>query len=224
MITKYKYVFLIVVFAVFGLNFVNAQEQEEESKKDNEKLYRQLEFFNLRGTNAVDMAVGASLITGDFPQPEADIYFKIGYKRFITEQIGISFTYNKYNLAFNDTFHQGFMSFDLNLEYLISPYTSISPFIYGGYGYNADNDFETTGAKVQGGLGIEFVPFEKVGIKLFGEYNYVMSNEANPIIMEESNISFFRAGIGVNLYFGGGKKKEKLLEEVDTVIKSNYIK
>lgn len=224
MITKYKYVFLIVVLTVFGLSFVNAQEQKEKGEKDNEKLYRQLEFYNLRGTNSVDMAAGASLITGDFPQPEVDIYFRIGYKRFITEQVGISLTFNRYNLAFNDTFYQGFMSFDLNLEYLISPYSNFSPFIFGGYGYNADNDFETTGAKVQVGLGIEFVPLDKVGVRIFGEYNYVMSNETNPIIMEETNISFFRAGIGVNLYFGGGKKKEKILDEVDTVIKSNYIK
>ena len=224
MITKYKYAFIIIVFTISGLNFVNAQVQNEEKKKDNQKLYRQLGFYDLRGTNAVDAAFGASLITGDFPEPEVEVYFKIGYKRFITEQLGVSFTYNKYNLAFNDMFHQGFMSFDLNLEYFVSPYNNVSPFIYGGYGYNADNDFETTGAKVQGGLGVEFIVVDKVGLKLFGEYNYVMSNEANPIVIEETSISFFRVGIGANFYFGGEKKKEQLLDEVDTVIKSNYIK
>lgn len=224
MITKSKYTFLIIVLIIFGLNFVNGQEQNEENKKDNEKLYKQLNFYNLRGTNAVDLALGTSLITGDFPEPKPEFYFRIGYKRFISEQFGIGFTYNKYNLAYSDTYYQGFMSFDLNLEYLISPYTNISPFVYGGYGYNADNDFETTGAKVQGGLGVEFIIVDKVGLKLFGEYNYVMSNESNPIIMEETDLGFFRIGLGANFYFGGTKKKERLLEEVDTVIKSNYIK
>ena len=120
-------------------------------------------------------------------------------------------------------FNEGFMSFDLNLEYLMSPYNSISPFIYAGYGYNAANYFENRGAKAQGGLGIEIIVAEKIGVKLFGEYNYVIFNETNTILLEE-NISLFRLGIGVNLYFGGKKKKEGLLEKLDTVIKSNSIK
>jgi curli production assembly/transport component CsgG len=223
MMIRYKYVFLIVVLSVFGLSCVNAQKQNEDSSKDNERLYQKLEFYDLRGTNAIDASVGGSLLSGDFTQPELEIYFRTGYKRFITEHLGISFTYNKYNLAFDDMFNEGFMSFDLNLEYLISPFNSVSPFVYGGYGYNAANRFESTGAKAQGGLGIEFIVAEKLGVKLFGEYNYVISNEANPIILDENNISLFRFGIGVHLYFGGKKKKEILLEQVDTVIKSNYI-
>lgn len=223
MITKYKHVFLLVLFSVFALSFVNAQEQIEDNSQDNEKLYEKLEFYDLRGTNAIDAAVGGSLLSGDFPKPELEIYLRIGYKRFITQHLGISFTYNKYNLAFDDMFNEGFMSFDLNLEYLMSPYNSISPFIYAGYGYNAANYFENRGAKAQGGLGIEIIVAEKIGVKLFGEYNYVIFNETNTILLEE-NISLFRLGIGVNLYFGGKKKKEGLLEKLDTVIKSNSIK
>ena len=48
--------------------------------------------------------------------------------------------------------------------------------------------------------------------------------EESPIIQEENNISFLRLGLGLNLYFGGQKAKDKLLEDVDTVIKSNTIK
>ena len=55
-------------------------------------------------------------------------------------------------------------------------------------------------------------------------FNYVFSKEESPIIQEENNISFLRLGLGLNLYFGGQKAKDKLLEDVDTVIKSNTIK
>ncbi|WP_299113100.1 outer membrane beta-barrel protein [uncultured Winogradskyella sp.] len=222
MIIKYKCVFLLVVFTIFGLSFVNAQE--EESSNDNKLKYRKLEFYNLRGTNTIDAAIGSSLLSGDFTKPEFEIYSRLGYKRFVTEHLAISFTYNKYNLAFNDEYNEGFMSFDLNLEYLITPFNSISPYVYGGYGYNAANYFENTGAKIQGGAGIEFIVIEKVGVKLFGEYNFVFSNETNPIIQEENNINFFRAGVGIHFYFGGKKKRERLLEEVETVIQSNIIK
>lgn len=224
MIIKYKHVFLIVLLTILGLSFVNAQEQEQEKSDVNEKLYKKIQFYDLRGTNAVDFAVGASLISGGLPNPESELYFRLGYKRHVTEHLGISFSYNKYNLAFNEIYNEGFMSFDLNLEYFMSPYTNVSPFVYGGYGYNAANYFENTGAKVQGGLGIEFIVAEKLGVKLFGEYNHVFSDEANPIILGENSISLLRVGVGIHLYFGGKKKRERLLEEVETVIQSNYIK
>ncbi|MBV7268443.1 outer membrane beta-barrel protein [Winogradskyella sp. WHY3] len=221
MIIKYKYILLTTLLTVFLLNSTYAQDENGETNK---KLYKKIEFYDLRGTNAADMAIGTALITGDFPQPELGIYFRLGYKRHVTEHFGISLTFNRYNLAFDETFHEGFMSFDLNLEYLINPYHNISPFIYGGYGYNADTSFETTAAKAQGGLGIEFIVLEKFGVKLFGEYNYVFSDESNPIIQAESNIGFIRMGLGLNFYFGGNKRKQKLLDSIETIINSNLIK
>jgi curli production assembly/transport component CsgG len=220
---KLKFVLLLLTISTFGLTNLNAQEYLE-SNQDNKRLYQKLGFYDFRGTNSVDIAIGSSLITGDFPEPEYEIYFRLGYKRFITEHLGASITYNKYNFAFNETFNEGFLSFDFNLEYLMSPFNNISPYVYGGYGYNASSDFETTGPKVQGGLGVEFIVVKQVGIKIFGEYNYVFSKEESPIIQEENSISFLRLGLGLNLYFGGQKAKDKLLEDVDTVIKSNTIK
>lgn len=223
MFIKLKFVLLLLTFSTFGLTNLNAQE-DLESNQDNERLYQKLGFYDFRGSNSVDIAVGSSLITGDFPEPEFEIYFRLGYKRFITEHLGASITFNKYNIAFNETFNEGFLSFDFNLEYLMAPFNRISPYVYAGYGYNAYSDFETTGPKVQGGLGVEFIVVKQVGVKVFGEYNYGFSKETSPIIQDENNISFLRLGLGLNLYFGGQKAKDKLLEDVDTVIKSNTIK
>lgn len=219
-----KKIFLaILVFSIFGSIKLNAQE-DIESNALNEKLYQKLAFYELRGTNSIDVAAGTALIGGDFPEPEFDLFLRLGYKRHITEHLGVSFTFNKYNLAFDDTFNEGFLSFDFNLEYLLSPFNNVTPYFFAGYGYNAANYFETTGPKVQGGFGLEFIVVERVGVKLFGEYNYVFSKEASPIIQNENSISFLRIGLGVNLYFGGQKTKDKLMEEVDTVIKTNTIK
>lgn len=222
MITKHIRFLLSAVVVVLSIGNVSSQEEEASSR--NKELYRQLEFYNLRGTNALDAVVGSSLISGGFSEPKFETYFRIGYKRHVTEELNINITFNKYNLAFGEDYFQGFMSFDLNLEYLISPYSNISPFIFGGYGYNASNYFEDTGAKVQGGLGIEFIVVEKLGVKLFGDYNLVFSKEEDPLIVGESDISFVRVGMGINFYFGGERKKQRLLEEIDTVIKSNLIK
>ena len=136
-----------------------------------------MSFFDYRGTNAIDIAIGTSIMNGDLPDPEFESYFKIGYKRHITNYLNINLTYNKYNLAFKDVYNEGFMSFDLNLELLFSPYKAFSPFISAGYGYNAANYFETTSDKVQAAAGFEFIVVDGVGLKLFGEYNYSFSDE-----------------------------------------------
>lgn len=221
MITKSKHLIIGVFLSVLSIYNICAQEKKSD---DNKELYNKLAFFELRGTNAIDAAIGTSVINGDFPDPEFEIYFRIGYKRFITNHLNINFTYNKYNLAFRDTYNEGFMSFDLNLEYLFSPYKDFSPFIHAGYGYNAANYFESTTTKAQGALGVEYVAMDGVGIKLFAEYNYTFSDELDGLIAGESDDAFFRIGFGVNLYFGGNKRKQKLLSQIDTVIQSNLVK
>jgi len=222
-IAKNQLLLILVIFSLFGY----AQEdksQEQRNQQDSENLFRKLEFYDLRGTNAIDTGAGISLINNDYPEPEVEFYFRIGYKYHVTEHFDINLTFNRYNLAFNDTFNESFMSFDLNLEYLINPFKRFSPFLYGGYGYNADSDFESTQTKVQAGLGIEFIVIEGVGIKLFGEYNYALSNELEGLIVPNNDESFLRAGVGLNFYFGGNKRKERLLNSMDTVINSNLIK
>ncbi len=115
MITKSIHLTIGVLLVVFSLNFICAQETNSE---DNKKRFNRLAFFDYRGTNAIDVAIGMSIINGDIPNPEFGIYFKIGYQRHLTDYL----TYNKYNVAFKDVSNEGFMSLGLNLEYLFSPY------------------------------------------------------------------------------------------------------
>ena len=60
-----------------------------------------------------------------------------------------------------------------------------------------------------------------LGLKLFSDYNYVLSNEMEGLILPENDESFLRIGLGVNLYLGGNKRKEQILNQIDTVINSN---
>jgi hypothetical protein len=220
MTSKFKYLVTGVLLAVFSLNAIYAQETKS---KDNKKMFDRLTFFDLRGTNAIDAAIGTSVINGDYLDPEFAVYFKIGYKRHITNHLNINLTYNKYNIAYKDLFNEGFMSFDLNLEFLFSPYSEFSPFIQVGYGYNAANYFENTSTKAQGTFGIEYILMDALGVKLFGEYNYMFSDELDGLIAGESDDVLYRIGFGVNLYFGGNKRKQKLLSKLNTVIQSNLV-
>ncbi len=219
--TKFKHLMIGAFLVVFCVNSIYAQDQSFE---DNKKLYSKLVFFDYRGTNAIDVAVGSSVINGDFQDPLFEIYFKIGYKRFLTEHINIGFAYNKYNIAYKDVYNEGFMSFDVNVEYIFLPYERFTPFIYAGAGYNSANYFENTSTKIQGALGIEYIVSEKVGLRLFGEYNHNMGDELDGLIAGQSDDVLYRMGIGVNFYFGGNKRKQKMLSDINTVIQSNLVK
>ena len=226
MIIANKNQFLTIIFIFLSLCFVSAQEesaQQEQTVLSNKKLNRELEFLTLRGTHVVDAVVGSSMILGDYPDSEFDLFLRVGYKYHINSNLDINLSYNKYNIALDENTNLGFMSFDLNLEYLVIPYSEFTPFVFGGYGYNASNYFEETHTKVQFGLGLEYIVMEGLGIKLFGDYNFVLSNEEEGLILPDNDESFLRVGLGVNLYFGGKKRKEQILENIDTVINSNLI-
>jgi curli production assembly/transport component CsgG len=184
---------------------------------------KKVQFYELRGNNAVDIGAGTSVINGDLVDPKFEIYFHVGYKRYIVPHLNINVSYNKFNLAYVDVYNEGFMSFDLNLESTLFPHNKISPFIFAGGGYNASNDFDHTAIKLQGGGGVEYILVEGLGLKFYADYNYVMSDELDGLIAGASDDTYFRIGLGLNYYFGGEKKKDKILKDQPSVIKSNQI-
>ena len=185
--------------------------------------YPKVEFYDLRGTNVVDVGVGTSVINGDYQDPLFEIYFHVGYKHYIFPHLNINIGYNKFNLGYKDVLNEGFMSFDLNVESTLMPHNKFSPFVFAGAGYNAANYFEQTATKLQGGGGIEYIASDKLGLKLYTDYNYVMSDELDGLIAGASDDTYFRIGFGINFYFGGEKKKAKILENYPSIIKSNQI-
>lgn len=211
----YKKCFSIVLLLIGGS--LLAQTDAATNKSYN------LSFYDLRGTNVIDLGIGSSIMNGDLVDPLFEIYFHAGYKRYLFPHLNINFSYNKFNLAYDDVYNEGFMSFDLNLETTILPSYRFSPFFYAGGGYNAANYFENTAVKFQGGGGLEYIAVEGLGLKLYADYNYVLSDELDGLIAGASNDVYYRIGFGVNFYFGGIKKKEKILKSQPSIINSNQI-
>lgn len=180
-------------------------------------------FYDYRGSNAIGAGVGTSVINGDLPDPMFEIYFNVGYKRYILPYLDISVSYHKFNLAFKDVYNQGFMSFDLNIGSTLMPNNRFSPFIFAGAGYNAANYFEQKSLKLQSGGGVEYIVAEGIGIKLYADYNHVLSDELDGLIAGASDDTYFRVGVGLNYYFGGGTHKDKIKEGQPTIFNSNEI-
>ncbi|MDG5492582.1 Curli production assembly/transport component CsgG [Psychroserpens sp. SPM9] len=180
-------------------------------------------FYELRGTNAFDIALGTSVINGDLVDPKFEIYSHIGYKRHLSPHLVLDFGYHKFNLAYIDVYNEGFMSFDLNVEFLVLPHAQFSPFIFAGAGFNASNHFKETASKIQGGAGLECVVSNQFALKLYTDYNYVSSDTLDGLEGGASDDTYFRIAFGANFYFGGAKKKAKILEDYSTEIESNSI-
>ena len=197
-ITVFKRVFLVSLFLIFG-NYSFAQNQDSLSVKS----LKLSKFGNeLRGKNALSLGVGISVMNGDLTNPMFEIYSHIGYKRFLGSAVAINFGYHKFNLAFEDIFNEGFMSFDLNLEWYMSPHKTFTPFIFGGAGYHAANHFETTETKIQGGAGFEYLITERIGVKLYGDNNYMFTDDVEGLIFGESD----------------EKKADKLLNDYEMMV------
>ncbi|MCB0382104.1 MAG: outer membrane beta-barrel protein [Psychroserpens sp.] len=225
MIAQPYYIKVIAFLGVFLLPFVVLAQDDasEENNKARIKTVYRTEFYDLRGTNVFDIALGTSVINGDFVDPMFEIYSHFGYKRFLSPHFGIDIGYHKFNLAYIDTFNEGFMSFDVNLEWTVLPHCRFSPFVFAGAGLNASNHFKETANKFQGGIGLEYIATEKIGVKLYTDYNYVLSDTLDGLEAGDSDDTYFRLAVGVNFYFGGSKMKSKKLKNQATVIDSNLL-
>ncbi|EPR73870.1 curli production assembly/transport component CsgG [Winogradskyella psychrotolerans RS-3] len=195
-------------------SFFNSAFSQETDEKSERSINHRYAFFDYRGSNAVALVGGYVMMESDYPESEFDLYFRIGYKYHITSYLNINVSYSKYNVTVNDVYSEGFMSFDLNLEILFSPHTKFLPFLYVGGGYNASNYYVSTAAKAQGGCGFEIIVTKGIGLKLIGEYNYMFADDhLDGLIANETIDTLLRGGLGLNLYFGGKKKRKLYVEK-----------
>lgn len=217
---SYKYTLLSVITCFVITHNTRAQLPDSEINR----AVKKASFFDFRGSNILDLGIGTSVPNNDFDNPLFEMYFKAGYKRYLTSHIFLSIDYHKFNLANENIANNGFMSFDINVHAMLLPYQKLSPFLFIGSGFTASNYFEDTFQKLQVGTGIEYMIIEKVGVTLFSDFNYMIDDTLDGLEAGDSNDTFFRLGFGVNFYFGGSAKKDEIMRNVPTVIKSNPIR
>ncbi|MBT8266354.1 MAG: Curli production assembly/transport component CsgG [Bacteroidia bacterium] len=216
-----KLITIAVLFScLFYFHIGNAQSKQDPNfqKFENKRTSE-----NLRGKNAFTFSGGSSVMNGDFENPEFDIYFHAGYKRYLGNSVNINLTYHKFNLVYQDLQYEGHMSFDLNVEINLSPFKKFSPYVFVGGGMHASNYFTITEPKVQGGAGFEILISNGLGIKIFGDYNYVFSDEIDGKIYGVSDDVYYRMGLGLNIYFGKYGSRNRISSKEPTVINSNPI-
>lgn len=197
--------------------------EDFDSEKDeaiSTELYERF-LTERRGNYAVTAALGGTLINGDLPNPQPEFNSKIGLKKTLNPYLNLGFTYNKFNLENKQVLNEGFMSFDLNLEYSVLPYDNLTPYLFAGVGTNASNYFEAIDPKVQAGFGLEYLVKDNLGVYIYGEHNLVFSDKVDGVVSGKVDDMFYRFGVGVNFYLSkpntkfNQRKEEKRLERVE---------
>lgn len=173
--------------------------EDEKAEAEATQIYERF-LTERRGQNAITAAAGISLINGDLPDPQPELNVKLGFKRQLNSHLNLDFTFNKFNLENKTVFNQGFMSFDLNLNYNILPYDKLTPYLFFGVGTNATNNFEQIDPKIQAGLGLEYLVKENIGVYLYGEHNLAFSDQLDNIDAGTMDDMFYRFGVGINYY------------------------
>ena len=127
----------------------------------------------------------------------------------INPYLNINGSLNYFKLKNGTDFQEGFMAVDLNLEFNLLPFDNLSPFVYAGTGAVFDDSFNSIDAKVQYGLGLEYLISDKLGIQLFAEQNFAFTDELDNVISGKRDDQFYRFGLGLNIYLSPPNQKSK---------------
>ncbi|WP_286970360.1 CsgG/HfaB family protein [Flavobacterium sp. UBA4854] len=179
---------------------------EETKTADVTGLYdRVLE--NRRSQFAIELSGGATLMDGDYQDPLLRPFGRGALKFFITPSFNISASTNVVNLANKNLVDVGYITYDLNMEWVILPKDRLTPYLYVGGGYGMNRKFENTYGKVQYGGGLEYLVSDRIGIKLFAEQNINFSDNIDYIVAGTRDDYYYKFGLGLTYYFVKKKKK-----------------
>ncbi|GAA3732785.1 MULTISPECIES: CsgG/HfaB family protein [Flavobacterium] len=179
---------------------------EETKTADVTGLYdRVLE--NRRSQFAIELSGGATLMDGDYQDPLLRPFGRGALKFFITPSFNISASTNVVNLANKNLVDVGYITYDLNMEWVILPKDRLTPYLYVGGGYGMNRKFENTYGKVQYGGGLEYLASDRIGIKLFAEQNINFSDNIDYIVAGTRDDYYYKFGLGLTYYFVKKKKK-----------------
>ncbi|SEA03976.1 curli production assembly/transport component CsgG [Flavobacterium gillisiae] len=177
---------------------------KENEEADVTAIYgRKLE--ERRSKFAIEFSGGVTLIDGDYLDPLLRPMGRGALKYFISPGLNISASTNVFKLANKGQSEKGYASFDLNAEVILLPKDKFSPYFFGGGGFGLNDDFDNVHAKVQYGLGLEYLVSDNIGLKIYGEHNLNFSDNIDYIIRGSRDDYYYRFGFGATYYFS--KKK-----------------
>ena len=180
----------------------NVLLQYNKEKRDAEEtqLLNRKPLFT-RGKNGISVSGFTTYFDGDYNNSTFSYGTEATFKCIpdspkwnFTQSVGFM------SLESDHVLKQDFLYLSSNVQYTILPYDKISPFVYAGGGGIMDANFSKLNFKFQYGLGVEYVPFNNIGFRVFGEQNYLFTDQLDGLEQGKLNDSYWKMGISLMLF------------------------
>lgn len=156
-----------------------------------------------RSRASVLASVNGDLIKGDYTDAKMNIGGKVGFKYFFTDHFNTELSAGFETLENKDIVKNNFMYTELNLEYLMLPKFTVSPYAYVGIGTMfKDKNF----LKYQFGGGLEYLAGKNLSLRLNAQYDMGFDDTWDNFVNGKRKDQAFHVGLGINYYIKQAKK------------------
>ena len=156
-----------------------------------------------RSRASVLATVNGDLIKGDYTNAKMNIGGKVGFKYFFTDHFNTELSAGFETLENKDIVKNNFMYTELNLEYLMLPKFTVSPYAYVGIGTMfKDKNF----LKYQFGGGLEYLAGNNLSLRLNAQYDMGFDDTWDNFVNGKRKDQAFHIGLGINYYIKQAKK------------------
>ena len=156
-----------------------------------------------RSRASVLAIVNGDLIKGDYTDAKMNIGGKVGFKYFFTDHFNTELSAGFETLENKDIVKNNFMYTELNLEYLMLPKFTVSPYAYVGIGTMfKDKNF----LKYQFGGGLEYLAGNNLSLRLNAQYDMGFDDTWDNFVNGKRKDQAFHIGLGINYYIKQTKK------------------
>ena len=156
-----------------------------------------------RSRASVLAIVNGDLIKGDYTDAKMNIGGKVGFKYFFTDHFNTELSAGFETLENKDIVKNNFIYTELNLEYLMLPKFTVSPYAYVGIGTMfKDKNF----LKYQFGGGLEYLAGNNLSLRLNAQYDMGFDDTWDNFVNGKRKDQAFHIGLGINYYIKQAKK------------------
>lgn len=181
--------------------------------KEEKKLIPQTDIFgksinDRRRQYAIGISSSSLLYAGDYPEAKLKTGTEMNFSYSYTPYWAGSLHLGLGQLGASNFYNADVTYLEANGIYRLKPYNTLTPYLFAGMGMvteNINNRFDFSSkkfAKSQIGMGFEYILNNTVGIKASMDYNYVFSDDLDRMEQGKYNDFYWRANIGLNIYFG----------------------
>ena len=184
-----------------------ANYEVEEAEADLSRLYNR-NYVERKNGGYLGINSGVSILSGDYSEKPPGYMAGLEYDLPLSSFFSIRSSGEYFSLRNDNSFDENFIAAGVDLKYNVLPFDNLNPYLYAGPGYMfsvaSDIPDEISGGffKAHYGGGLEYLVNPGIGLKIFGEHNFLFSDELDFRVNGKRDDHYFLIGAGVNIYFG----------------------